>query len=531
MLALLAKGGAEMKVIWLLTVAVMVAAPGYAQSGPHTMHADMAAPKTPMLLEGYGSGGFKITTANPTAQAYFDNGMQLAHAFAHKASIEAMTEAVRLDPQCAMCLWGEAWASGPTINFGKSEDETAKLAEMAEKAAELAKTNGTDRERALIHALQLRYKSGGVAKRGDLNFARAMAALANRYPTDNEIAVISADAWLMAPADNAEEWKLNAGLAMPLLESALKRNPDDTAAIHFYIHATELAGVPAKAEPFADRLAGLAPKASHLVHMPSHTYYWVGRYEDAANANMRAVELGIDNAKRLGLPPPDGVWGLPYHSHNVTFGLGGALEAGDADIALRLGRPLVARSQERKEASPASQLIAANGYYAMARFADPAEVLSLPKPKLPFLEAAWHYARGEAFARRNDIAGVRAEAAAIHGVTGELSKDDGSLQAQTMTFIARNVLIGRAEMMEHRPKEAAMAFAQAAELQESDDFSSFSDPPAWHYPIRRDFASALLASNDPVAARREAEGALKYRPKDPGTLALLETLGAATAAR
>ena len=101
--------------------------------------------------------------------------MQLAHAFAHKAAIEAMEEAVRLDPQCAMCLWGQAWASGPTINFGKSEDEVAKLAELADKAAELAKTNGTDRERALIHALQLRYKNGGGGKPGDLNFAKAMA--------------------------------------------------------------------------------------------------------------------------------------------------------------------------------------------------------------------------------------------------------------------------------------------------------------------------------------------------------------------
>ena len=88
------------------------------------------------------------------------------------------------------------------------------------------------------------------------------------------------------------------------------------------------------------------------------------------------------------------------------------------------------------------------------------------------------------------------------------------MQAQTMTFIARNVLLGRAAMMEQRPKEAAIAFAQAAELQESDDFTSLSDPPAWHYPIRRDLASALLASNDRVGAQREAEGALRS-PEGP----------------
>jgi hypothetical protein len=156
----------------------------------------------------------------------------------------------------------------------------------------------------------------------------------------------------------------------------------------------------------------------------------------------------------------------------------------------------------------------------MARFGDPAEVLALPEPKLPFLQAAWHFARGEAFARRNDIGGVRKEAAAIHGINGVLNKDDGTAQAQAMTFIARNVLIGRAALMEHRPKEAALAFTQAAELQESDDFTSVSDPPAWAYPVRRDLAAALLAQGDRTGARRELGAALKYRPRDPGSLAL-----------
>src|SRR5689334_8908085 len=151
-----------MKTAWFLTsvAAAIASAPLSAQGVDHTNHTDMAAPKSPMLLEGYGTGGFKVTTANAKAQAFFDNGMQLAHAFAHTAAIDAMTEAVRLDPECAMCLWGQAWASGPTINYGKSEDEVGKLAEMADKAAELAKANGSEREQALTHALPLRYKEG-----------------------------------------------------------------------------------------------------------------------------------------------------------------------------------------------------------------------------------------------------------------------------------------------------------------------------------------------------------------------------------
>ena len=522
-------------------IMVMVGSAAVAQApppppAPHSEtagmnHGDMAAPKTATLLAGYGGGGFAITTKVPRAQAFFDNGMQLAHAFAHKAAIEAMAEAARLDPACAMCLWGQAWASGPTINFGKEPSEISDLAALVETAATLAATNGTDRERALIHALKLRYHDGGGGKPGDLDFAKAMTVLAFRYPDDKEIAVMAADGWLMTKAETPDDYKLNAQMAMPLLEGVLAKAPDYAPAIHFYIHASELAGVPAKAEPYADRLAALAPRASHLIHMPSHTFYWVGRYQDAANANMRAVEIGIENAKRLGLGPPDGVWGLPYHAHNVTFGLGGALMAGDARIALALGRPLVLRSQVRSEASPFAQLLGTLGYAAMARFADPAEVLALPVPKLPYLTAGWHYARGEALARKGDAAGVRSEAGAIRGVAGRLDKDDGSTLAQQMTFIARNVLNGRAAMMEHRFGEAAAAFDEAAEVQEAGDFSDVSDPPAWSYPVRREVATALLAKGDRAGARREVLAALAYRPKDPVGLALLATLDGHGAAR
>lgn len=501
------------------------AAPSAEAAHAGMSHDDMAAPRTPTIMAGYGTGGFPITTSVKQAQAYFNNGMQLAHAFAHKAAIGAMAEAVRLDPDCAMCLWGQAWASGPTINYGKTAEELRPLAAMADKAAALARDAGTERERALIRALQLRYHDGGGGKPGDLAFAKAMAILAARYPADDEIAILTADAWLNTEAKTPADAKLNGALAMPLLEAVLKRRPDDTGAIHFYIHATELAGVPALAEPYADRLAALAPRASHLVHMPSHTYYWVGRYQDAADANMRAVEIGIDNARTLGLPLPDGVWGLPYHSHNVTYGLGGALEAGDAKTALALGRPLVQRSAAQEKASPFLQVIAANGYFAMARFADPAEVLALPKPKLAVLVTAWHYARGEAYARRRDSEAVRAEAAAILGQTDRPNDDDGSRQAQQLTFIARGVLAGRAAMLDHRPRDAAGAFQQAAEMQESEEFSLLSDPPGWYYPVRRDLAEALLAAGDAAGARKQADAALVYRPKEPGTLALLRRLG------
>ncbi|MBW8783801.1 MAG: hypothetical protein JF593_04055 [Novosphingobium sp.] len=483
-----------------------------AQSPAMHMHGDEAAPLRPQLLEGYGSGGFPITTRVSQAQAFFDNGMQLAAAFAHKAAIAAMAEAVRLDPACAMCLWGEAFVSGPTINYGKDAKEREPLYAMAFKADALARTAGTDRERALTAALLLRYRPGTPVAARDAAFDRAMEALAARFPRDDSIVVLAADAALETIGED-REGVAEGRRAMALLEPVLVRRPEFTPAIHFYIHATEIAGVPGKAEPYADRLAALAPNASHLVHMPSHTWYWIGRYQDAADANVRAVEIGKTNARRLGLAEPDGVWGLPYHAHNVIFGLGGAMMAGDARTALMLAQPLVAHAQARAQAAPGEQLLAASGYFALGRFAPPDAVLALPEPKLPYLKAARHYARGEVLARTSDLGGARAELAAIpeHLVPGS---GWGAKAAEEMLGITRATLAGRIAMDERRWDDAAASFRHAAETEESRDFTRFFDPPAFWYPVRRDLAAALLASGDAAGAEREARSSLKLRPRD-----------------
>ena len=480
---------------------------------------DMTAPKTPTILSGYGGGGFPIRTASPKAQAYFDNGMQLAHAFAHKAAIQAFHEAARLDPNCAMCVWGEAWAAGPTINYPIPPEDQAKLAAMVVRAQALS-LNAPPKERELIAALALRYQNGGGHGAGDRAFAEAMAALAAKYPIDDEIAVMAADAWMIPSAQSNSS--ANMGKAVALLEEVLKRNPDYTPAIHFYIHATEIAGYPQRAEPYADRLAMLAPAAAHLVHMPSHTYYHVGRYPDAADATVKAVALGIANAKRLGLPEPDGVWDLPYHAHNVQYGVGGALISGDAKDALALSEPLIAAASisKRKDLGVFPQMVAGTGYFAEARYADPHKVLALPEPALPYVKAYWHYARGEAAARLADVALVRKEAAAIPAHVGPEKNDDASDGAGRMMRIAHLVLDGRAAMLENKPAEALVAFKAAAKIQETKAFLSFSDPPAFWYPVRRDMAAALLAMGKPKDSLREADATLRATPKEPVTLAL-----------
>ncbi len=492
-----------------------------AAEGQHDMaaHGDMTAPASPQLLTGYGDGGFAISHAKPAAAKFFSNGLELHAAFAHRAGMAAMDEAVRLDPDCAMCKWGQALTQGPTINYGKDLTEREPLLVLARSARDLAAKTGTPKERALTAALVARYAPAKGTAAQDRAYAAAMQRVAAQFPLDNEIQVLASDAMMVAAfATQTDYDHALLGSCLKLLEAVLVRAPEHTPAIHFYIHATETAGTPELALPYAEQLARLAPRASHLVHMPSHTFYWVGRYHEAAEANRRAVEIDKTNAARLGVAAPKGVWGLPYHAHNVIYGLGGALMAGDSRIGLDLARPLVEVAAGRDEPEPWSELLAASGYYAIARF-DPASVMALPEPKLGYLKAAWHYARGESLVWAGDLAGAKRERGAIPAQLAKgVPKDwpqDGSAAAEQMLGITRAVLEGRIAMAEGRYADAAKAFRLGAETQETKEFAYFTDPPAFWYPVRRDLAAALLAAGDAAGARREAEASLRLRQLDP----------------
>jgi tetratricopeptide (TPR) repeat protein len=469
-----------------------------------------ATPKPTAIVDNQGNGGFAIATDVPEAQAFFDNGMELAFAFAHQQAIDAMAEAVRRDPTCVMCLAGHAYTIGPTLNYGKDEDEREEAYEVARKALKLAKKGESDLERGYSMALVERYRSKGTTDDRDDAYAEAMAELAAKHPHHDSLQVLAADAQMISDFEEESMAK-----AMALVEPVLKRNPEHTGAIHFYIHATEIYGEPGKAEAAADRLAAMNLQASHLVHMPSHTYYWVGRYADAADANRIAVQIGEHQAMAMDSEDPMAVWGIPYHAHNVIFGLGGAMMADDSRTALMLARPMVERAQAREEGSYFGQLLMSSAYFAMARFEAPQIVLELEEPRLPYLKAAWRYARGEALAFLGDIEGAEREVAKIPLEVEVEVEEDRLAAADQMLDITRAVLTGRIAMMEGRYGAAAESFEEAATIEETEDFSRFSDPPAFWYPVRRDLAQALLAAGDEEGALREARKTLEVRPRDP----------------
>src|SRR6266545_4998915 len=104
------------------------------------------------LYDNLGNLTYPVTTPNPLAQRYFDQGLRLTYAFNHAEALRAFREAQRQDQNCAMCYWGEAFVLGPNINAPM--DETAgNPAVAAITQAEALEPRASAREQALIEAL------------------------------------------------------------------------------------------------------------------------------------------------------------------------------------------------------------------------------------------------------------------------------------------------------------------------------------------------------------------------------------------
>ena len=74
------------------------------------------ADANPVLVDNLGTLRYAITTSVPLAQQFFNQGLRLAYAFNHGEALRAFRKGRTLDPNCAMCYWGEALVLGPNIN-------------------------------------------------------------------------------------------------------------------------------------------------------------------------------------------------------------------------------------------------------------------------------------------------------------------------------------------------------------------------------------------------------------------------------
>ena len=81
-----------------------------------------AVKKSMGLMTGVGNLHHPVSTKNPQAQEFFDQGLRLIYAFNHDEAANSFRHAAELDPKLAMAFWGIAEAVGPNYNDPASDE-------------------------------------------------------------------------------------------------------------------------------------------------------------------------------------------------------------------------------------------------------------------------------------------------------------------------------------------------------------------------------------------------------------------------
>lgn len=511
-------------------------------------NATLAAPSpdaaVPPLFDGFGDLHRDVGTRVPEAQRYFDQGLRMAYGFNHEAAGRAFAQAARLDPQCAMCVWGQALVLGPNINLPMDPSLAKDATALASRAAALA-ASARPADRALIQALQARYVDPAPDDRSALDraYADALARVVEQFPEDDDAATLYAEAlmdlspWAYWAADGtpAEHTPRLVGE----LERVLARNPRHIGAMHYYIHATEASPTPERALPYADALAALAPGSGHLVHMPAHTYIRVGRYHDATLTNFAATTADKDFLAVC--RGSNGVYPLGYVPHNWHFATMTTGLTGSRTLALQAAGQTAQRADRAAMGEAPMQFMqqfVVAPWFTQVRFGDWDAILAdaSPPPALPYPTAIRHFARGLAHARKGALDQASREAQALHAIALDPAMAQVSFfdinNAAAVLRVADALLRGELLRAQGRQDAAIAALREAAI---AEDALAYNEPADWPLPVRPYLGAALLEAGDAGAAAEVFAQDLKTYPHNGWSLFGLaqaqRKLGQADAAR
>jgi len=490
-----------------------------------TVRNDLATRAGAPLFDGMGNHHHPITTSDPDAQRYFDQGLVIDFAFNHAESARSFRAAQTLDPNCAMCYWGEALALGPNINVtsdGKvvmSDDERTSAYAAIQKAVAL-KGNATEAEQDYIDALATRYNGDLSSPREQLDeaYVAAMREVHQKYPNDDDAASLFAESMMNTmPWDywlDPENPKPLTVEVLSALEAVLQRSPEHPLAIHLYIHAVEASSSPERAEAPADTLTDLVPGAGHLVHMPSHIYWRVGRYADASKANVLAA--AVDEAY-IAACNAQGFYPAAYYPHNIHFLWAASSMEGRSAVALEAARKVAANVRlEMIDEFPGVEFFNTIPLLALTQFGRWDEVLAEPQPPkhLEYSNAIWHYARATAHARSGNVDAAHTEHEKfipLRDETDVVFLDTIYYPASMLLTIADALIRGEIAMAEENYTEAVVQFNVAVETQ---DELPYTEPPFWYYPTRQSLGKALLAAGDPGGAEIVYKVDLDHYPRN-----------------
>src|SRR6266480_3536034 len=386
-----------MKYVCSALLVVMLS--GIAIAQQHPAHNQ---PQPATLMSGLGDLHHPVSTQNPDAQKFFDQGLRLIFAFNHDEAARSFNRAAQLDPKLAIAYWGVAEAVGPNYNDPASEDRFKQAHEAIQKAVDLS-ANASPSEQAYIQAMAKRFPADPKSdlRRAAEDYRDAMREVANKYHDDLDAATLFAEAgmnlhpwglWKLdgSPREGTEE-------VVSTLESVIKRDPNHMGAVHYYIHAVEASASPERALAGANRLASMAPAAGHLVHMPAHVYIRTGDYSAAVKTNEQAAAADRAYLKSSGA---QGIYPMMYYSHNLHFIAAASAMEGRYNEAKQAADMLAANVGPHVKEVPPLEAFMTVPTMVLVRFHRWNDLLQIPRPdaSMKTSTASWHFGHGMAFA-------------------------------------------------------------------------------------------------------------------------------------
>jgi tetratricopeptide (TPR) repeat protein len=463
-----------------------------------------------LIYEGFGNYERAISTESASAQQWFNQGMQLMYGFNHDEAIRSFEQAAASDPSSPMPWWGIAYCNGININDPEMTDERSRRAWEASQEAVARIDAASPVEAALVQAVAQRYAWPAPEDRGELeqNYADAMEAVYKEFPDDPDVAALFAEALMdLQPWDywtDAGEPKGRTEEFVGIIERALETNPLHPGANHFFIHAIEASSEPDRAVEAADRLTEIVPGSGHLVHMPSHIYIRVGRYADAAQSNINAIE--VDRAYLAKAPTP-GMYAA-YYGHNLHFLSFAAMMSGNYEQAIRAARDLEAEMPESAVRDFAGLIegIMPATFHVLIRFGKWEQILEEPDyPEWRLVSrAVRRYARSIANSALDRTEEARVELEAFEEAMAEVPEEWWIFNNRVSAVlpIARAMINGELLFREGKRDEA---YAILREGVAAEDALVYDEPPGWMLPVRHALGELLMADE------RYAEAEAVYR--------------------
>ena len=432
----------------------------------------------PIALFTVGLGPYSrpISSSNPQAQAFFDQGVQMMYAFAKPEAVRSFRQAWANDAACAICFWGEAWAWGSYLNAPMRPAESPWAYAAIQRAMQLREAHASPVERALVEAMSVRYVEPfdpATRREQDEAYAEAMRLVADRYPDDLDAVTLYGEAlFLLEPRRGERDAETPSVRRMlEVFERVLAHDIRHPGACHLYVHATEATQYPGRAEACAEFLGDAVPGASHINHMPSHTWSQIGRWGDAVRANIQAWHSDQKAAVGEGF--------AIYPTHNLHMLAFAASMDGQGAIAIQAGKDYATLTGDTM-------------YHALTlvRFGRFDEVAAVAQPTSSDVSLGlWEFAQGYACLRGGDAACARTKLARVLDIAARSPAMFRFHRAEVLLGTVGGILEGEIARESGDPAAAIMAFERAVTI---EDELIWDEPEPLPFAARHWLGAALL---------------------------------------